>query len=372
MRYRAPFQLFKKKISSGSKIYYYTTYDKLNSRKQYSTGCKTKSEALKYCLNLFKEDKLLHEKSLLFENYTKDWFIYDKCPYIKSVLERGKHFTKSSAINRRSRLVNKIIPYFKNIKIEDITVLHIETWLSSLKKKGFSNTTINIYLGDLKLIMKEAHRMGLIKNNPGLLVKSLANDAKEKSTLTEQEVKLLFDKNTIESIWSNKYIYYMNLIASQTGMRMAEIQALKEENIKEDHIYVKYSWERNFGLKCPKNGKSRIVPISQDLYLDIKNFIKKESTGKEFIFSKEIGGAPLTHTFIHYNSKNAFEKIVITKNVKDTRNITFHSWRHFYNTQLIKKGVPLPIIQAVIGHSSNSMTDKYTKLTKDDLTVVLD
>lgn len=59
----------------------------------------------------------------------------------------------------------------------------------------------------------------------------------------------------------------MNLIASQTGMRMAEIQALKKENIHKDYIDVKYSLERNYGLKKPKNGKSRLVPISNDLYV---------------------------------------------------------------------------------------------------------
>ena len=56
MRYKAPFQLFKKKLTSGSKIYYYTTYDKLNHRKQFTTGCKTKSEAMKYCMELFKKN----------------------------------------------------------------------------------------------------------------------------------------------------------------------------------------------------------------------------------------------------------------------------------------------------------------------------
>lgn len=97
MRYKAPFQLFKKKLASGSKVYYYTTYDILNHRKQFSTGCKTKSEALKYCMELFKKDQLIHEQSTLFGKFTKNWFIYEKCPYIQNNLARGMHFTRSSA-----------------------------------------------------------------------------------------------------------------------------------------------------------------------------------------------------------------------------------------------------------------------------------
>ncbi|QEN04157.1 hypothetical protein EW093_05380 [Thiospirochaeta perfilievii] len=122
MRYKAPFQLFKKQLSSGSKVYYYTTYDNLNRRKQFTTGCKTKSEALKYCLGLFKKDELIREQSRMFSKYTENWFIYDSCPYIKKILARGKNYSQSSAILKRSRLVNKMLPYFKNIKMEDISL----------------------------------------------------------------------------------------------------------------------------------------------------------------------------------------------------------------------------------------------------------
>lgn len=44
MRYRAPFHVFKKTLKLGNKVYYYVTYDKFNKRKQYSTGCKTKTK----------------------------------------------------------------------------------------------------------------------------------------------------------------------------------------------------------------------------------------------------------------------------------------------------------------------------------------
>ncbi|OQY39412.1 MAG: hypothetical protein B6229_03760, partial [Spirochaetaceae bacterium 4572_7] len=49
-----------------------------------------------------------------------------------------------------------------------------------------------------------------------------------------------------------------------------------------------------------------------------------------------------------------------------------HSWRYYYNTMLIKRGIPIPIIQAIIGHSNNrTMTENYTKFSSDDLKVVL-
>lgn len=304
---------------------------------------------------------------MIFSKFTENWFIYDRCPYIQSILARGRHFTKSSANSKRSRLINKMLPYFKKLKMEDITHLHIEEWITLLKKEKKSNTTINLYLADLKSIFKEAYRTDVIKSNPGLKVNNLANDSKTKSTLKEHEVIKLLNPDTKENIWSANYAFIINLIASKTGMRMAEIQALKQENIHEDHIVVKYSWERNYGLKCPKNGKTRIVPIGKKLYIELNNFIQNNSKEFDYVFSKKDGISPITHTSIHYETNKAFDKIGITKEIRKKRNITFHSWRHYCNTQLLKQGVPKLIIQTIIGHSSDKMTEHYTKLTKDDL-----
>lgn len=220
MRYRAPFQLFKKTLKSGSKIYYYTTYDSLNRRKQYSTGCKTKSEALVYCMEQFKKDQLIVDKSTIFSVYTAKWFIYDECPYIQSVLARGKKYSRASAAAKRSILLNKIYPYFQDMRLEHITPLHIENWLYEIKKLNISNTTINLYLSDLKLILKEAYRTDVIKSNPGLKVNRLVKNSKARGILTDAEVEALFDINKKNEIWEDEGIYLMNLIASQTGMRV--------------------------------------------------------------------------------------------------------------------------------------------------------
>lgn len=102
----------------------------------------------------------------------------------------------------------------------------MENRVLSLRNTNLSNSTINQTLADSKLILKEDHWAGFIINNPELLVKNLTNDTKVKNTLNLQEVKLLFNPETIESVWSEQYIYTINLIASQTWMRMGEIKFL--------------------------------------------------------------------------------------------------------------------------------------------------
>ena len=74
MRYKVPFQRFKKKLKSGTKVYYYTIYDNLNRRRQYSTGCKTKKGGSYQCYEVGGSEAIPQElkesikQDLLFSN----------------------------------------------------------------------------------------------------------------------------------------------------------------------------------------------------------------------------------------------------------------------------------------------------------------
>lgn len=84
-------------------------------------------------MGLFKNDELENTKNILFTKYTEYWYIYDNCPYIQSLLARGKKYSKSNADQKRSTLINKIYPYFKKLRMNEITSFHIEDWISQIK-----------------------------------------------------------------------------------------------------------------------------------------------------------------------------------------------------------------------------------------------
>jgi integrase len=87
----------------------------------------------------------------------------------------------------------------------------------------------------------------------------------EKGILTREELLRLFtfiEKNE-NVIWKSKMHYILNLTAVTTGMRLGELLALKYEMVKPNSITVAYSWSESDRLKCPKNGKTRTIPISE-------------------------------------------------------------------------------------------------------------
>ena len=367
MRYKDPFRIFPKTLPSGKTVFYYTTYDQLGRRRQFSTGQTRKSDAKRYCQKLFQTGALIQVKDTKFSEYTQDWYIYDKCPYIKSRLMRGFSYSRSMAKHKRAQLDNRILPYLGKYYIKDITVAHIEDWLLAQKKTDVSNLTVNHYLSVLRVIFNEAFRKGDIPYNPIEAVKPLSADSRKKDVLSKGEVSKLFAEANREKIWGNQLHYLFNLTASQTGMRIGEIQALRIENLHKDHIVVKHSWDREYGLKGTKNGKERLVPINESLYRLLKESYQRQKTTEPYIFSVSRGHQPIDHKAVYKWFYRALAEIGIDKKSRERRNVTFHSWRHYVNTLLLAKGVPASIIQAIIGHSDGKMTKHYTNYNLEDL-----
>lgn len=371
MRYKEPYSLFLRKLKSGRKIYYYSIYDGFNRRKQYSTGCTKKIDAKRYCNKLFHKERVTIVKDIKFSTYTKDWFDYDTCKYIQSILIRGQSYSRMTAKVRKGTLLRYILPYFGNMYLQDIKPCHIEDWIIELKKHKIANITTNKYVGVLKIVLNEAYRRGDITYNPVTSIKALKDDSKGKNILTQDEVSRLLDESKKDDLWKDDSHYLMNLLASQSGMRMGEIQALRIECLKKDHIVVKYSWDRSYRLKETKTGQERIVPITTDLYNQLHTLYLKNGTEGPFIFSTDKGLTPLCYRNVTTFLYEALKGIGIEEEERRERVITFHSWRSYYNTYLITKGISLPIIQAIIGHNSNRMTRHYTKLKVEDLKKVL-
>jgi integrase len=316
---------------------------------------------------LFKRNRLIPPKSHTFADYTADWFDYDKCLYIKSRLNRGFTYSRSYADGQRSTLINVLQPYFGKYDLDRITVSLIEKWLIHLKEKDYANISVNHHLSTLKVIFNEAFRRGDIGVNPVLVVRPLADDCKEKGIFTKDEVKKLFGKNCLETVWGGNEMYYLyNLTASQTGMRIGEIQALQKEDIHPDHIDVKHSWDRIYGIKGTKTNKPRFVPITAELYQGLSKLASTQTEGN-FLFSGCGGKTPIDHSIVYKWFRRALDNIGVPEKMRNERNISFHSWRHYVNSQLRTNGVPDSIVQSITGHSDLKMTEHYTHVQLSDM-----
>jgi integrase len=74
--------------------------------------------------------------------------------------------------------------------------------------------------------------------------------------------------------------------------------------------------------------------------------------GQGYLFSENGGERPIERRRVLRALYAAFEKIGINDDERKKRNITFHSWRHFFNTRLRMANIADSKVQSVTGYST--------------------
>jgi integrase len=352
----------------GSVIFYYWVYDATNKRCFYSTRKRTYDEAVKYCKDLLIKGQLLRRTPFTFTEFTKEFFIYEKCPYINHRILRGYTYSHSWA-KRQQRLLETVIrPYFNGYSIHTISFKDIDRFMSYLREQNFSNKKINHVITTVKSIFTYAEMNKVIENNPCKGLKLFNVNSPEKGILTRKELQELFSEENRASIWPEKIFFIFNYLAASTGLRLGEILALKPQDLTNDYLIITHSFNPDDGLKSTKNGKSRVVPLDKKNETLLKDLChgKRED---DFIFSANNGKSPFCHRTIYKSYKKALELIGITKEERKQRNITFHSYRHGVNTMLLESGNQPETVRLLLGHSNPSMTAHYSHLQMPNISI---
>lgn len=146
-------------------------------------------------------------------------------------------------------------------------------------------------------------------------------------------------------------------LAYSTGLRVSELCGLKIEQI---------DIERRLVRVRGKGGKERIVPFGSKAHAALREWmregrpkmLKRSNPAELFLNSR---GGKL--------SRVGFWKILRKRAERAglPRGVTPHTLRHSFATHLIEGGADLRAVQELLGHSSISTTQIYTKLDMDYL-----
>lgn len=279
-------------------------------------------------------------------------FIYKAQQQINGVLSKEKQaikfktlyelYANYSKLNKKSYVKDisfiKILrSYFNDNDIaSDKTPKDFEKFKSFMRTyRNASDATINKYLSILSKMYNLCINEHIIASNPLQNVKKL----QEKNyiiryLLLDEECRLY---KAIREL--RPYLEPIITCALQTAMRKSEILLLKWKNINFDYMFI--------NIVESKSGKARKVPISKTL-LKTLNLLPRIS---EYVFIN-----PDTGT--HYTDiKHSWSTICRAANIKNFR---FHDLRHTAITRMVEKGIPLPVVQDIAGHSKIETTMRYT------------
>ncbi len=223
-------------------------------------------------------------------------------------------------------------------------------------RKGARAHTINFEVGALKTIFNLAIKWGYLRENPTKEIKKLkVNDSKPIRFLTQDECKRLLDVSPPE-------LYPIYFTFLNTGMRKAELENLEWNDIDFKRCKIKVRRKENWQ---PKTGE-REIPINSKLY-DLLQTLKEENKKtlkSNYVFCDKSGGMLKT--------KLRDKLIDIAKQAEIPDLTKVHTLRHTFASHLVMKGVDLPTVKNLMGHSDIQTTMIYAHLAPDHLADAVD
>ncbi|MCX7039201.1 MAG: hypothetical protein NT005_08735, partial [Spirochaetes bacterium] len=197
---RQPFYIYKRRRGKQDPIYYVQFRGSDGELgKAITTQQTSKAAATTWVANYLAKgnDRGLGVGKGTFADFAKGWWVPETCPYVRAKRARGFHISDSYIDFRRANLRLHVMPVFGEVKLADITPRMIEEWvLGWYEKKISAPASINRALGTLKVMLKEAVRLGYLNGNPAAAVGELKETPAERGTLTLVEMLLLFDGRT--------------------------------------------------------------------------------------------------------------------------------------------------------------------------------
>ena len=157
-----------------------------------------------------------------------------------------------------------------------------------------------------------------------------------------------FIKEQLSKIDNLKHKAILTLTYS-VGLRVSEITNLKIEDIDSKRMLIH--------IKNAKGRKDRVVPLSQNILLLLREYYKQHKP-KEYLFNGQNSNQ------YSIQSCQKLYKIYIDKNS------SIHTLRHSSFTNLLESGTDIRIIQKIAGHNSSKTTEIYTHVSNGLLSKV--
>ena len=242
------------------------------------------------------------------------------------------------------------IKYLNDMKISDF-----RSFLSYLRNKDISSTSIARIISSLKSFFNYLLNTNLIEST---VVQSLRTPKQKKSLPRPISSELAIETiKHAQDMEKEKWIGMRNksilMLLYGCGLRISEALNLNFEDINEnDYLIIK-----------GKGNKERMVPLMDYVKNDIENYIHE--CPKDFMKDDPLFVGKrldrLSPRIIQY----VLEKIRHNLSLPETA--TPHALRHSFATHLLDSGGDLRTIQELLGHSSLSTTQKYTKVETEKL-----
>lgn len=272
------------------------------------------------------------------------------------LIKMGQNRSPCTVANYKRLAKNKLLPFFGDKLINEITPDDIQLFFNSIitLSKSYSIQSRAV----LKGIFERAERMNYISSNPMRF--DYDKSKKEKQKVVLQDDDLLSVISNLENLKGSDYLYVCFLCF--TALRRGEILGLRWEDLDFEtrqitvrHNVIFPDGQNDPVLKEPKDGSFGVVHLHSELLKRIEPY--QSSTGYVIRGSQSDSEGPI--------SRSSFTKMWYRiKKVLDLKGATSHSFRATYATMMNAHCLHIDpkAIQGALRHKTPDLAIKvYTK-----------
>ncbi|AKC63189.1 integrase/recombinase (XerC/CodV family) [Clostridium sporogenes] len=217
----------------------------------------------------------------------------------------------------------------------------------AVRCKGMKATSINGQISILKSFFGWLHEEEYIPKNPAKKLKQTKEPKRVRRPLTEEEIELL--RQACKTDREEALIEFL----ISTGCRLSEIVEINKDDI---------NWHEMSLFVVGKGDKERKVYFSIKAKILLKKYLltREDNNQALFVTSKR------PHTRLGGRSiQREIKKIA--KRAGINKSIYPHLFRHSFATSKLNAGMPMPVIQHLMGHESPATTQIYAQLSEENI-----
>jgi site-specific recombinase XerD len=261
--------------------------------------------------------------------------------------------------------LSRLVDFAGDIEVEDINPELIRKWRLWLNRLGTNTSdelgtaTLNYHLIALRSFLKFCAK----RNLPAMTADKIElarTKRKQVTFLNEEELASMFAQPDINTLVGLRDRAIIELLFS-SGLRVSELVGLDRE-----HINLK---RREFMVRG-KGQKDRPIFISPEAASWVERYLQKREDNTKPLFVRYSGTKKidLTGNF-HRLTARSVQRLVSNYALMAgiTKQVTPHTMRHSFATDLLMNGADLRSVQAMLGHSNISTTQIYTHVTDPHL-----
>ncbi len=270
--------------------------------------------------------------------------IFDYLDFLKNIKGLSENTAKAY-----QRDLNKFSKFLESIAIDSLESISEEkcsAWVADLFQNDVSARSIQRHISSARGFFSYMKKIGLVQSSPFELINSPKSPNHLPNILSPEEVSQLLNFKPKNS--QDKRDFAIIELIYSSGLRVSEAVNSNLSDFEDNY---------NFLRVIGKGSKTRLVPVGRFAQNAIKEWIserKKILTNNDALFVN-LRGSRISTRSVQERIKN----IALKQGLPP---VNPHMLRHSFATHLLESSGDLRSIQELLGHSSLSTTQIYTRL----------